>query len=102
MKSLRVLAGPRPADTVLAGLVGHRFSVQIESETVTRAGMDYSLDTKRMTHEPAALAFVRETTGCGDVEFVFEGDFRPPGQRPFDRLTVVLGDDGAVLRAFLG
>lgn len=52
--------------------------------------------------EDTALQTVRAALGCEEVELMVEGNYRPPGQYPFNQFTLVISKEGVPLMGFFG
>jgi len=101
--NIRIRLEPISAAAVLAKLGGHRFKVTTTTREYPNASLGaWTEELRFLDDDRATLETIREVTGCPDVDVMFEGDFHPPGERPFSRLTVVLNDEGQVVNAFFG
>ena len=97
--NIRLRPEPPSAESLLGKLSTHRFRVT----THAVAGLGPWTEELRFLEDvEATLDVIRQVTGCSDVDVLFEGDLRRPGLYPFSRLTVVLNDDGAPVRAYFG
>lgn len=101
--NIRIHVAPPSADKLLEMLKDRRFEVvvKVHHRTHPRLGA-YTEEERRLVDEEGSLHAIRQVTGCSDVEVMIDGDYRPPGQYPFSRLTVVLNHSGAAIRAFFG
>lgn len=94
---------PQTAALYLERLKDFRFAVNhTKASTVHPLFGELVQEDWSLEDEETALQQVRTALDWEEVELMIEGWYRPPGQYPFNRFTLVISTEGVPVMGFFG